>query len=286
MDLVESARTALALLFAAAIASKLTGNRPLAATIAHGLGVSPRLAGVLAQLTLVTELAVVPGLLWPETAPAAALISFAWVAGAASFWAIALPAGVEGCGCLGRFDPLRRVGPARRFAYLAPYATLSALLAGDALTSGATPSLLVAVPVGFAGLVVLATPTVTSVLGQVQERAVSAPVDRSRRRLLARAVLVGIAAFLAPLARPAAIFADTCGSWNCIRFYTICSCCTCSGGRSCDGCYKYVCRTCQGPYGNYQQCGYVIPTWCYANICSPCGRRYISSCGCCPPCPI
>ena len=121
-------------------------------------------------------------------------------------------------------------------------------------------------------------------------RTVDRPLDVSRRGLLVRGALLTIAAVLAPFARPMIALADTCGAYSCIRFDRICGCCgsgsNClnkcfSNGTSCDGCYKLICRTCTGPYGKYQSCAYVCTSVCFANVCSPCGRKLIATCASC-----
>lgn len=272
-------RVLLAGAFAAALIAKLTANQPLARTIARGLRVNRRTAEALAAITVAAEIAIAAGLLIPPAASGAALLALLWVAGAAVFWAVALPSDVESCGCLGSFDPLKRLGPARRFAYLGPYAAFSALLVADQIASAKYASPLI-IPVFAAALAVVwvissSWPTPTGDLTETPG------IGLTRRRFMFRIAALAVAVFLARLAAPSTLLADTCGYWKCHRIVSLCACPSCSNNQSRWGCYAYACRTCYGPYGSYQQCTYQQMYVQCGNTCTGCGSGYVSNCRTC-----
>ena len=92
--------------------AKVRGSLRLPTTIAAGLQIGLRPATAMARLAIGIEITAAIGLLVPVTADGAAILSFVWVAAAGIFWAIAVPSGITGCGCLGTFDPLKRLGRA------------------------------------------------------------------------------------------------------------------------------------------------------------------------------
>lgn len=291
MELVVLAlRLACSLLFTAAVLLKLSAPRSLSASLQQVLGISSRDAGTLAWAVAVMEVCLAVGLLLPGTWAIASIGVLGWTVGAVAYQAASLSVGAGDCGCLAGWDPLRPWGPSRRLAYIAPIAIPGAVLAAMAVTRGiatSSPMQLAALGVVAAGLLV-----VPFAIQRRARRITPSPPHQqtaslARRDFLRRAATSVAAVVMAPLLSPALALASTpCGPYECIRYYVVCICCGNSGGTSCDGCYRYICRWCYSGGQGGQQCYYVSPGWCYTNICSPYGRRYVSNCGCCGGCPV
>lgn len=220
----------------------------------------------------------------PATRPLGVAASFGWLIIALAYQTHVWRSSGS-CGCLGDFDPLRRIGPLRGFVYLAPYAVLVAGLL----------ALQLAELTAFAALLTFSSPLALILLVVLYRRPAGAfapdPLERtpplgafSRRSFLRRAAAVLAAIALLPALGRLRALAATCGPWSCVRYEVVCICCGCSNGTSCDACYQRRRRTCQGSYGTYVQ-EQLVTGVCYANICSPCWRSYVSSCGRCCPCP-
>lgn len=289
MDGALALRVVCALLLG--ITALLKANAPTAmASSLRRFGLSGTTAGRATWMIICLEAGLAVGLLLPGAWVVAVAGVAAWTAGAVVYLAVSLASGIRECGCLGGWDPLRRFGATRRLIYLAPIAFAAALLVGATATMspetfGLQPSVLLAWITG-TGLVAVGPMFVGTAGRDKRSRRHTEGQSSGRRAFLRWAGGSALAVALAPLVPAARVLAQVpCGAWSCVRYYIYCICCGTGGAQSCDGCYRYVCRWCYSAGNGYQQCGYVSPGWCYANICTT-GRRYQSNCGCCSGYPV
>lgn len=284
MNLGALFELSLASLFLAVAVLKLPRAELLRRQLIETFGWPKRSSGVAARSVLLLELTLAAGLVVPATSKLAAGGAILWCLGAAAYWAFALPRGGEDCGCFGGFDPLRRLGPARRFLYIAPFAILGGLAVNSPSASFSLPGLPVAAAVlgASAAGAMLLYPTLgrETAAGAASDVVPAAPDDSlSRGRFLRLAGGAGLAVALLPALRKPA-FAAECGSYRCERFDTICSCTSCASGYAAAGCYQLRCRTCYINGQANQQCYYVAPSYCYTYRCS-CGWNRGSGCNYC-----
>lgn len=274
-------RAGLAALFVLAAILKLLRPRGLAIEYARTLGLGVQRAYFAAALTLLSELVVAVGLLLTPTEGIAA--AFVWVTAAVAYHVLSMARGSQSCGCLGGFDPLRRLGAARRFVYLAPIAALTVLIAAHHLTVADVPATfvveaaLLAAVAGSIALGLITVPSARIARGQTTS-------FESRRGFLLQAGTLALGILLVPFLRITPALADTCGAWVCRSVWQICGCCRCVNNTSCSSCYRLKCRTCYGPYGSYQECAYFnifCCGICYADYCVGCGTGHLSSCATC-----
>ena len=282
MGLEVGAAAILSLLIAGAGFAKLWRPVAFEQGVARAFQIGTGEARSAATSVAAAELAIAALIALPMTRPFGIAASFGWLMIALAYQTQVWRSSGS-CGCLGDFDPLRRLGPLRGFVYLAPYALLIVgLLALQLSNVALTPIVAFSVPLAFILLVALYRQSSGEVAPSPIEGGVTNAL--SRRSFLRRAAAVVAAIALLPVLGRLRALADTCGPWSCVRYEVVCICCGCSNGQSCDACYQRRRRTCQGSYGTYVQ-EQLVTGVCYANICSPCWRSYVSSCGRCCPCP-
>jgi hypothetical protein len=282
------AAATLSLLFAGAGVVNLWRPIHLERGLARQVGIGTELVRRLAITISAAEIGIAFLILIPSSRAIGVAAALVWCMVALAYQIHSFRASTP-CGCLGGFDPLQSLGPGRWFIYLAPYITLTIVLmiAETRLIDGAVPLAAWSLPAALAsiGAVVVGMRQAKRVTPGQHDASPTEGAAYSRRTFLRRTLAVVAAIVLLPTLGRFRALAATCGAWSCVRYEVVCLCCGCSNNRSCDGCYQRRRRTCQGSYGTYVQ-EQLVTSVCYANICSPCGRAYVSSCGRCCPCPI
>ena len=287
MGLEFAAAATLSLLFAGAGLANLWRPNYLERSLARQLSIGTERVRRLAGTISIAEIGIALLTVIPSTRPIGAVAALAWCMVALAYQVHSFRTSTP-CGCLGGFDPLRSLGPGRWFIYLAPYVVMSIvlLLAELRAVDGALLWTAWSLPVALAsvGALVLAARQANKTEPAPLTQSSTDESGYSRRTFLRRTLAVVVAVALLPTLGRFRALAVTCGAWSCVRYEVVCLCCGCSNGWSCDACYQRRRRTCQGSYGTYVQ-EQLVTSVCYANICSPCGRAYVSSCGRCCPCP-
>ncbi len=235
MDIWIIARFALAALFLGAAALKMPRAQGLTTEFSQTLRLASRAAQAAAIVTVGVEVSLAAGLAWTPTSRDGSLLGFVWSATAVAYGVFAILQGSAGCGCLGGFDPLLRLGATRRLVYAAPFALLSSILVAHQIVAFGAEAESTVVKLVAIGLIPLALAGTILTARRVHSRAAwdVTPGFESRRGFLIKAASLALGGFFLPLLNVRPVLADTCGAWVCKSVWQICGCCTCSGNQSC-----------------------------------------------------